>query len=77
MNAFADLPSAAEATIGHHWWPSATEPIGIIYLMVQWPLVPTCTSMGCRFTTYSLFMDIQNSILDIHNSFLDIHDIQK
>ena len=28
--------------------------------------------MGCRFTFYSLFMDIQNSFLDIHNSFLDI-----
>ena len=27
--------------------------------------------MGCRFTFYSLFMDIQNSFLDIHNSFLD------
>ena len=37
--------------------------------------------IGCRFTIYSLFMDIQNSFLDIHNSFVDIHysflDIQK
>ena len=24
-------------------------------------------SLGCRFTFYSLFMDIQNSFLDIHN----------
>ena len=30
------------------------------------------TSMGCRFTIYSQFMDVQNSFLDIHNSFLDI-----
>ena len=28
--------------------------------------------IGCRFTIYSLFMDIQNSFKDIHNSFLDI-----
>ena len=48
-------------------------------------------AMGCRFTIYSLFMDIQNSFLDIQKSveywiskirFLDIHkytflDIQK
>ena len=30
--------------------------------------------MGCRFTIYSLFMDIHNSFLDIQNSFLDIHN---
>ena len=28
--------------------------------------------MGCRFTIYSLFMDIQNVFLDVHKSFLDI-----
>ena len=32
----------------------------------------TKTFMGCGFTIYSLFMDIQNAFLDIHNSFLDI-----
>ena len=32
----------------------------------------TSDCMGCRFTFYSLFMDIQNSFLNIHNSFLDI-----
>ena len=30
--------------------------------------------MGCRFTIYSLFMDIHNSFMDIHNSFMDIHN---
>ena len=30
--------------------------------------------MGCRFTIYSLFMDIHNSFIDIHNSFIDIHN---
>ena len=30
--------------------------------------------MGCRFTIYSLFMDIHNSFLDIQNSFLDIQN---
>ena len=29
--------------------------------------------MGCRFSIYSLFMDIHNSFMDIHNSFMDIH----
>ena len=33
--------------------------------------------MGCRFTIYSLFMDIQNSFLDIHNSFLDIQMLRR
>ena len=38
-------------------------------------------AMGCRFTIYSLlmdihisFLDIQSSFLDIDNSFLDIHN---
>ena len=30
-------------------------------------------TMGCRFSIYSLFMDIHNSFMDIHNSFMDIH----
>ena len=34
--------------------------------------MPRLIYMGCRFTIYSLLMDIQNSFLDIHNSFLDI-----
>ena len=29
--------------------------------------------MGCRFSIYSLFMDIHNSFMDIQNSFMDIH----
>ena len=28
--------------------------------------------MGCRFTIYSLFLDIHNLFKDIHNSFMDI-----
>ena len=27
--------------------------------------------MGCRFTIYSLFLDIHNLFKDIHNSFMD------
>ena len=42
----------------------------ILVLYISWKSI----AMGCRFTFYSLFTDIQNSILDIHNSFLDIHN---
>ena len=38
----------------------------------RWTCMRWRNTMGCRFTFYSLFMDIQNSFLDIHNSFLDI-----
>ena len=34
----------------------------------------TTDSMGCRFSIYSVFMDIHNSFKDIHNSFMDIHN---
>ena len=47
--AFGDLPSAAEATIGHQWWPSAT--IGVHWYRsvsysstARWPLVQTGTN---------------------------------
>ena len=33
---------------------------------------PYC--MGCRFTIYSLFMDIHYAFMDIHNSFMDMHN---
>ena len=33
------------------------------------------TLIGCRFTIYSLFMDIHNSFLDIQNSYLDINNL--
>ena len=29
--------------------------------------------MGCRFSIFSLFMDIHNSFMDIQKSFMDIH----
>ena len=31
-----------------------------------------CVSMECRFTIYSLFLDIHNLFKDIHNVFMDI-----
>ena len=34
----------------------------------------TLINIRCRFTIYSLFMDIHNSFLDIQNSFFDIHN---
>ena len=34
-------------------------------------MIVTLTFMGCPFSIYSLFMDIQNSFLDIHKSFWD------
>ena len=38
-----------------------------IYLKYAFKLIFNQICMGCRFTFYSLFMDIQNSFLDIHN----------
>ena len=53
--------------------------IGGQHICFQKYMLGTCcavnlmlVSMGCRFTFYSLFMDIQNSFMDIQNSFLDI-----
>ena len=32
-------------------------------------------NLGCRFSNYSLFMDIHNSFMDIQQSSLDIHNL--
>ena len=47
----------------------------VLYIQVLFKPVKTLLThkhMGCRFSIYSLFMDIHNSFMDIHNSFMDI-----